>query len=101
MTRARADRSGSCRARGACNENRRGAHLDRFVRGAALALLATAAFALSGCLEVQQNPPFVHGAYAGKKDQLADQPRFHGNRLAWNAAISDRLQGQNEYVRAP
>lgn len=63
----------------------------------AAALLATQ---LCGCLEVDQNPPYVNGAYAGKRDNLPAQARFHGDKLAWNAAISDRNLGQNEYNRA-
>jgi hypothetical protein len=55
---------------------------------------------LSACLEVDQNPPYVDGAYAGKRDNLQTEYKFHGDKLAWNAAISDRNLGQNEYNRA-
>ncbi len=64
-------------------------------------LLALASTALAGCLEVDQYPRYVEGAYAGKPDALPAQAHFHGDRLAWNAAIIDRNHKQNEYDRAP
>jgi hypothetical protein len=68
----------------------------------ATALLCGAALAalLSGCLEVEQHPVWRNGDYAGKADALPHQARFHGDRLAWNAAITDRTLQQDEYVRA-
>jgi hypothetical protein len=56
---------------------------------------------LAGCLEVEQHPPFMNGAYNGKPDQLAWQREFHDSKLAWNAAISNRNHQQNEYLRSP
>jgi hypothetical protein len=64
---------------------------------AAAALLA---MLLSGCLEVAQHPGWIDGAYAGKRDNRSAQVRFHNDKLAWNAVISDRNQSQNEYNRA-
>ena len=61
---------------------------------------ALAAMLLCGCLEVDQHPPYVNGAYAGKHDNLPAQARFKGDKLAWNAAVSDRNLRQNEYNRA-
>jgi hypothetical protein len=55
---------------------------------------------LSGCLEVKQHPGWVDGAYAGKVDNRAAQARFHNDRMAWFAAISNRIVNQNEYNRA-
>jgi len=66
----------------------------------ALAALLAAACLLSGCLEVEQHPPWKAGAYDGKTDQLPSQARFHGDRLAWNAAVTDRALLQDEYRRA-
>ncbi|TFW09753.1 hypothetical protein E4K72_04350 [Oxalobacteraceae bacterium OM1] len=66
---------------------------------ARLALLALLPLALAGCLEVEQHPVWRNGEYDGKPDQLPQQRNFHGDRLAWNAAISDRNQRQNEYNR--
>lgn len=55
---------------------------------------------LCACLEVDQNPPYKDGAYAGKHDSLPTQYKFQGDKLAWNAAITDRNLRQNEYNRA-
>jgi hypothetical protein len=55
---------------------------------------------LSGCLEVNQRPPWIKGQYAGKPDNLAYQRLFHGDRLAWFAHVSDRNSHQNEYNRS-
>lgn len=55
---------------------------------------------LSGCLEVDQFPGWVHGEYAGKPDNRQYQVRFHGDRLAWSANILNRGLKQNEYNRA-
>ena len=54
----------------------------------------------AGCLEVEQHPRWLQGEYAGKTDNLAPQVNFHGDRLAWTAATSNRAQFQNEYNRA-
>ena len=55
---------------------------------------------LSGCLEVEQYPAWVKGEYAGKPDNRASHASFHNDKMAWNAAISNRNQHQNEYNRA-
>lgn len=65
----------------------------RFGMASLLALL------LSGCLEVEQHPPWIAGEYNGKKDNLPQQVNFHGDKLAWMAAITDRNHLQNEYGR--
>lgn len=62
-------------------------------------LLLCACLLAAGCLEVDQHPAWRHGEYAGKRDMLAPQALFHGDRLAWTAAVSDRAQYQNEYNR--
>ena len=62
--------------------------------GAALAML------LSGCLEVEQHPGWVDGQYAGKPDNRSSQVSFHHDKMAWNAAISNRALHQNEYNRS-
>ena len=61
---------------------------------------ALLAMALSGCLEVDQHPGWIDGQYAGKRDNRVAEIMFHNDMLAWNAAISDRTQRQNEYNRA-
>ena len=55
---------------------------------------------LAGCLEVDQHPNWVHGMYAGKKDDRPFQRWFHGDKLSWWGTISNRNQNQNEYNRA-
>jgi len=67
----------------------------------ALRLIAAALLmlSLSACLEVEQHPHWKHGYYDGKPDNLAPQRNYHGDRLAWNAAIDDRNRRQNEYNR--
>ena len=55
---------------------------------------------LAGCLEVDQHPNWVHGMYAGKKDDRPFLRRFHNDKLAWWGAISNRNMNQNEYNRA-
>lgn len=63
-------------------------------------LLATMLMSvLTGCLEVEQHPGWRNGEYNGKKDNMPQQAFFYNDRLAWNAAISDRNQIQNEYRR--
>jgi len=54
---------------------------------------------LGGCLEVEQHPTWIDGKYDGKPDNLPQRAHFHGDRLAWNAAIADRNQLQSEYQR--
>jgi hypothetical protein len=66
----------------------------RLLPAALLALL------LCGCLEVDQHPPWVHGQYNGKPDNLPHQKNFHNDRLAWMAAITDRNYYQDEYKRS-
>jgi hypothetical protein len=55
---------------------------------------------LTGCLEVDQHPPWVKGQYAGKKDNRQYQVKFHNSKLAWWAANNNRNMSQNEYNRA-
>lgn len=55
---------------------------------------------LTGCLEVDQHPPWIDGEYAGKPDDRHFQRRFHNDRLAWWAAVENRNGKQNEYNRA-
>ncbi len=66
----------------------------RYALGALMVLM------LSGCLEVEQNPAYADGGYAGKKDNRSAQARFNNDKLAQSAALNDRAQHQNEYNRA-
>lgn len=65
-----------------------------------LCVAAALPLLLCGCLEVDQAPGWVHGAYQGKVDNLPYQVNFHNDKLAWTAAITDRNHKQNEYERA-
>jgi hypothetical protein len=66
----------------------------------ALALAAAlAAMPLSGCLEVNQHPPWKNGYYAGKPDAQPQGAHFKSDVLAWNAAIENRNRRQDEYER--
>ena len=67
---------------------------------ARLCALAAAVAMLSGCLEVRQEAAWVKGAFAGKRDNLPYQARFHNDKLAWAAAIQDRARNHNENLRA-
>ncbi|KGF83008.1 hypothetical protein IA69_01830 [Massilia sp. JS1662] len=55
---------------------------------------------LAGCLEVDQHPNWVHGMYAGKKDDRPFLRHFHNDKLSWWGTISNRNMHQNEYNRA-
>jgi hypothetical protein len=63
----------------------------------ALALACT--LLLAGCLEVEQHPPWRHGEYDGKPDNLQHQQFFHNDKLAWTATIHNRNWLQDEYPR--
>ncbi|HEY8359957.1 MAG TPA: hypothetical protein VIL30_21070 [Ramlibacter sp.] len=54
---------------------------------------------LAGCLEVEQHPPWKQGEYDDKPDNLQHQRHFHGDRMAWMAAVINRNWRQDEYRR--
>jgi hypothetical protein len=65
-----------------------------------LAVTALVLLLLGGCsLEVEQHPPWIEGEYNNKRDSLPSAAYFHGDRLAWYAAINNRNRLQNEYNR--
>jgi hypothetical protein len=65
-------------------------------RGARLVLVAVA-LALSGCHEIPQDAP---KPYAGKEDAKAYAgDRFKGDPAAYEKALAQRAQTQNEYIR--
>ena len=61
---------------------------------------AAAAFALAGCGERPQVVQYKQGTYQGKPDSQpwASEP-FKGDQKAWELALKDRAQAQNEYKR--
>ncbi len=55
---------------------------------------------VAGCGERPQVIDYKQGQYQGKPDQRAwDNPPFKGDEKAWELALKDRAQTQNEYKR--
>ena len=55
---------------------------------------------LAACGERPQVIQYKQGKYQGKPDQPAwDSAKFNGDRTAWELAIKQRNQNQNEYRR--
>ena len=65
-----------------------------------IAAVILPAVLLTGCLEVDQHPPWIKGVYAGKKDDRPYHRRCHDDRLAWWATVENRNGKQNEYNRS-
>ncbi|PKO94416.1 MAG: hypothetical protein CVU16_02755 [Betaproteobacteria bacterium HGW-Betaproteobacteria-10] len=66
----------------------------------ALFLMLTAAFGLSACGEYSQVASYKPGNYQGKSDTRPwEGGQFAGNKQAWEAALANRAQSQNEYKR--
>ena len=64
------------------------------------AISAVLAIALAGCGERPQVVEYKHGTYSGKPDNPPwDGARFGGNKQAWESAVNNRTQAQNEYKR--
>jgi len=63
-----------------------------------LALSATAM--LAACGERPQVLEYKQGTYQGKPDTPAySNPPFNGDKAAWEKALAQRNQSQNEYKR--
>lgn len=64
-----------------------------------IALAATVG--LAACGEYSQVANYTPGNYQGKSDTRPwEGGQFAGNKQAWEAALANRAQGQNEYKRA-
>ena len=64
---------------------------------AAIALIA----GLAACGERPQDITYKQGTYQGKPDnQPWKNAQFNGDQKAWELALKDRAQTQNEYKRA-
>ena len=62
-------------------------------------LAAALVFALGACGEIDQADKTAK-VYAGKKDdRAADGPKFGGDKKKWEAALAQRSNTQNEYLR--
>lgn len=67
----------------------------------ALSLMLTVSFALAACGEYSQVAQYKAGTYSGKTDTRPwDGGQFGGDKQAWEAALANRAQKQNEYKRA-
>ena len=61
---------------------------------------ALLAIGLSACGERPQVVEYKQGTYSGKPDTPPwDNARFSGNKQAWESAVNERAQSQNEYKR--
>ena len=64
-------------------------------------LALTLAFALAACGEYSQVASYKPGNYQGKSDTRPwEGGQFAGNKQAWELALANRAQNQNEYKRA-
>ena len=74
--------------------------MARITRIATLAFGAMTALMLAGCGERPQVVDYKQGQYQGKPDQRPwDSAQFNGDQRAWELALKDRAQTQNEYKR--
>ena len=70
-------------------------------RLALVGVVLAAAFALAACGERPQVITYKQGSYQGKPDSRPwDNAPFKGDQRAWELALKDRAQTQNEYKRA-
>jgi hypothetical protein len=71
--------------------------MSRLIAAAAAAMLAVG---IAGCGEKTGVTVYKPGNYQGKVDsQPWDNERFKGDKLAWENAIKQRNEKQNEYSR--
>lgn len=67
----------------------------------ALFLALTMAIGLGACGEYSQVASYKPGNYQGKSDTRPwEGGQFAGNQQAWELALANRAQNQNEYKRA-
>ncbi len=68
-------------------------------RGLAITTVSLMAFTLGACGEIDQTVK-SEKIYAGKKDaRAADGAAFAGDKKKWEAALAQRNNSQNEYLR--
>lgn len=66
-----------------------------------LAVILGAALGLAACGEYSQVPHYKQGDYQGKSDTRPwEGGKFAGDKAAWEAALANRAQSQNEYKKA-
>lgn len=72
--------------------------MNHTIKGAMLA--ATVMFGLTACGETPQVVQYKAGSYQGKSDTRPwEGGQFGGNKQAWENALTNRTQNQNEYKR--
>ena len=65
-----------------------------------VAIVAAAVALLAGCGERPQVLEYKQGKYQGKPDTPAySNAPFNGDKAAWEKALAQRNQSQNEYKR--
>ena len=65
-----------------------------------IALIAACAALLTACGERPQVLEYKQGTYQGKPDSPAySNAPFNGDKSAWEKALAQRNQNQNEYKR--
>ena len=65
----------------------------------AWAIVAPLFLGLTACGEIDQTAK-AEKVYAGKKDtRAAEGPAFGGDKKKWEAALAQRSNAQNEYLR--
>ena len=69
-------------------------------RIAAAAVVAVLAAGLAGCGERPQVIQYKQGVYQGKPfSEPYKGPPYNGDKAAWERAVAQRAQAQNEYKR--
>jgi hypothetical protein len=70
------------------------------MRFAAFAALAALLLGIAACSERPQVVNYKQGSYQGKPDTPPYQnPPYNGDKAAWERAVAQRAQNQNEYKR--
>ena len=66
----------------------------------AVAIIASLLLAVAACSERPQVAQYKQGTYQGKPDTPPYQNApFNGDKAAWDRAVTQRAQAQNEYKR--
>jgi len=66
-----------------------------------VSMVAAFAFGLTACGEYSQVASYKPGNYQGKSDTRPwEAGKFAGDKPAWEAALANRAQAQNEYKKA-
>lgn len=64
-------------------------------------IFAALTLTLAACGEYSQVAQYKPGSYAGKSDTRPwEGGQFAGDKAAWEAALANRNQAQNEYKKA-